>query len=67
MKINYSNIIKYYLYLFYNYNDNNNSNFIIFYYHKKSKYNVFISLYKNFEISLLVCIFVKKYEVSPSL
>jgi len=35
MKINYSKIIKNYLYLFYNYNDNNNSNFIIFYNHKK--------------------------------
>jgi len=31
---------------------------------KKSKYNVFISLYKNFKITLLISIFVKEYEVS---
>jgi len=53
------------LYLFYNYNDNNNYNFIIFYYLKKSKYNVFTNLYKYFKINLLIFIFVQKYEISP--
>ena len=53
------------MYLFYNYNDNNNYNFITFYYLKKSKYNVFTGLYKYFEITLLIFIFVKKCEVSP--
>jgi len=51
MKINNSKI-KIILYLIYNYNDNNNYYFIIFYYHKKSKYNVFTRLYKNFKITL---------------
>jgi len=53
------------LYLFYNYNDNNNYNFIIFYYLKESKYNVFTSLYKYFKIDLLIFIFVQNCEVSP--
>ena len=60
MKINYTKIIKIIYIEFYNYN-NNNCNFIIFYYHKKSKYNVLTSLYKNFTITLLVSIFVQKY------
>jgi len=30
---------------------------------KKSKYNVFTSLFKNFKITLLVPIFVQKYQV----
>jgi len=53
------------LYLFYNYNDNNNYNFIIFYHLKKSKYNVFTSLYKYFKFNFLIFIFVQKCEVSP--
>jgi len=32
---------------------------------KKIKYNIFNSLYKIFEITLLVSIFVQKYEISP--
>jgi len=52
------------LYLFYKYNDNNNYNFNTFYYLKKSKYSVFTDLYKYFEITLLIFIFVQKCEVS---
>jgi len=37
----------------------------MFYYHKKSKYNVFTSFYTNFGITLLVPIFVQKYQVDP--
>jgi len=48
MKINYSKIIKKYLYLFYNYNDNNNSNFIIFYYHKNKLNTMFLLVYIKF-------------------
>ena len=30
---------------------------------KKSKYNVFPNLYSNFEITLLILIFIQKYQV----
>jgi len=38
---------------------------LLFFILKKSKYNVFTSLYKYFKINLLIFIFIQKCEVSP--
>jgi len=36
---------------------------LFFNFHKKSKYNIFTRLYKNFGITFFVYVFIQKYQV----